>query len=357
MKEIAVVLFSDDFRLEDNPALFYANSQGYKILPLFIYNSNYLGRELGEASKVFLYNILQSFNVELNHNLVIKTGDAIQALLQIQEEIGFKKIFFNRSYTKSQMEVEEKIVKDFSSESFKAKLIFEPSEVRQIKVFTPFWKECLSKISIISKPLPAPQGIEFVKISSVKLEELDLLPKINWWQKCLKYWSFDYQEIKQNVNNFFQTKAHLYAEKRNNLYEDGVSRFSPYIRFGIISPRTLFWKGFEISSTFTSELGWREFAFHTLFYNQKLYNRELKSEYQAFEWENNAKILQKWQKGETGYDIVDAGMQEIWHTGVMHNRTRMVVASFLTKDLLSYLFYAFIIILHSSNNLVISITL
>jgi deoxyribodipyrimidine photo-lyase len=335
MKEVAVVLFSDDLRLEDNPALFYAVSQGYQILPLFIYNANYLGRELGEASKVFLHNILKSFNLELNHNLTIKKGDVIEVLSQIQQEVGFKKIFFNRSYVKTQIDAEEKIAKHFSHQSFKAKLIFEPSEVRQIKVFTPFWKECLSKIDTISKPLPAPKELDFIKISSLKLAELNLLPKINWWQKCLSHWSFSYQEISQKVNNFFDKKSHLYAEKRNNLHEDGVSYFSPYIRFGVLSPRILFWKGYEKSTIFTSELGWREFAFHTLFYNQDLWRKELKPEYQAFEWDDNENILKKWQKGETGEEIIDASMNELWETGFMHNRARMISASFLIKDLLT----------------------
>jgi deoxyribodipyrimidine photo-lyase len=330
----AVVLFCDDFRIEDNPALYNAILQGYQILPLFIYNPKYLGREIGGATKVFLHHILNSFNQLLNENLVIKYGDEIEVLREIYKEIKFEKIFFNRSYTEKQIETEKKIEQIFPSQSFKAKLIFEPSEIRLIKVFTPFWKECLSHISILEKPLPQPKDVKFFKVEGLKLSELQLLPNKNWWQKMLNFWDFDYNAIQLKVENFFLQKAKLYGEKRNNLDEDGVSYFSPYIRFGVLSPRVLFFKGISTSSSFTSELGWREFAFHTLYRNQKLHTTELKTEYSNFEWDSNSDFFTKWQRGETGEEIVDAGMKELWETGFMHNRARMITASFLIKDLL-----------------------
>ncbi len=330
--KIAVVLFSDDFRIKENPALFNAFLQGFTIIPLFVYNENYLGRKLGEASKVFLHHTLNSFNKEIDGNLLIKQGDVIDVLSEIQKEIGFEKIFFNRSYTKKQMEVESEIAKIFPSESYKAKLIFEPLEIREIKVFTYFWKECLANVSKVLKPMGDFKPT-FKKINGLGVKDLNLLPNKKWHESIIQGWEFDYSKIEENVKQFFHKKASLYGENRNDLWKDGTSKFAPYIRFGIIAPNVLFWKALEISSVFTSELGWREFAFHTLFRNQNLYEKELKPEFSHFKWESED-FLNYWQKGMTGEEIVDAGMMELWKTGFMHNRTRMMTASFLIKDLM-----------------------
>ena len=338
MKKVAVVLFSDDFRIKDNPAFYNANLSDYKIIPLFIYNSNYLGREIGEASKVFLHFILKNFSnllfLKYGQKLIIKNGDVIAIIKDIQKEIPFETIFFNHSYTEFQIKVENEIKNNFSCKSFKAKLIFEPTQIRELKVFTPFWKECLKNIHDVGEVLPEPSSVDMQNCSSILLEDLNLLPKLNWWKDMHSFWNFDYQKINSDYELFFQNKIENYKETRNSLDLDGVSKFSPYIRFGVFSVRDLFLRSLNRSPAFNSEIGWREFAFHTLFKNQNLSSKEVKSEFSNFLWDNNKNFLLKWQKGETGEDIVDAGMKELWKTGFMHGRARMICASFVIKDLL-----------------------
>lgn len=181
----AVVLFSDDFRIKENPALLNAFLQGFSTIPLFVYNENYLGRKLGEASKVFLHHTLNAFNKELNGNLLIKQGDVIDILQKIKNESGFEKIFFNRSYTKKQMEVESEIAKIFPSESYKAKLIFEPLEIREIKIFTYFWKECLANVSKALKPMGDFKPT-FKKINGLCVKDLNLLPAKKWHESIIQ---------------------------------------------------------------------------------------------------------------------------------------------------------------------------
>jgi deoxyribodipyrimidine photo-lyase len=337
-QKLAIVLFCDDFRLEDNPAFASAVEQNYHIIPLFIYNKDYQGRELGGASKVFLHFILQSFSKYLeqtyNSHLIIREGETIDILTKLQAELKFEKIFFNRSYTKKQIEVENEIAKHFNSESFKAKLIFEPTEIREIKVFTPFWKECLSKMHLLKPALKKPSKANLVKIDSLDVSELNLLPPQNWWQNAISFWEFNYDKIYQNRDNFFDDKILNYKEDRNLLWKEGISKFSPYIRFGILSPLVLFEQSIQKSASFNNEIGWREFSFHTLYRNQDLHLVELKKEFSHFGWDKNPDFLKKWQQGKTGEPIIDAGMTELWQTGFMHNRARMITASYLIKDLL-----------------------
>ena len=344
---ISIVLFSDDFRIEDNPALYNASLQSSKIIPVYIYNEDYVGRKIGAASKVFLFSVLNSFSnllkEEYGCNLIIRKGAKIEELKNITKETGAKKIFFNKSYTAKEVALEDEMKGNFECESFKAKVIFDPTEIREIKVFTPFWKECLRHSEVVRAVLPKPNHIKaFEGLKSLKIEDLNLLPKQKWATDLLQCWEFNYHKINNNLKYFIKNKLKNYKDERNIPSLNSTSKLSAYIRFGVISVNSIFHEVVGKSDFFASELGWREFAFSSMFrmhktllhVKQNLWEEELKPEFKNFKFDANSHFLEKWQKGETGEPLVDAGMKELWYTGYMHNRVRMIAASFLIKDLL-----------------------
>ena len=349
----AIVLFSDDFRINDNPALFYASKNYENIIPLYIYQEDYLGRKIGAASKVFLHKVLESFNSllkkEYGVNLIIRKGNRIDVIKEILNQIPLHGVYFNHSYTLKQIQDEQLIrneLKHLDVRSFKAKLLFEPWEIKTqkneyFKVFTPFSKECIKKIDLIQEDFPKPLQINNnINLKGISLEELSFLPKNegNWYENILKNWNFDHYEIEHNFMDFINQKVNFYSENRNIPAKNGNANISPYLRFGMLSPKFCFQAASIMTSSyhnqFNLELLWREFAYHVAYYNHNIVTQELKEEYKEFIWDESPELLKKWQQGKTGFDIIDAGMNELWKTGVMHNRVRMIAASFLIKDLL-----------------------
>jgi deoxyribodipyrimidine photo-lyase len=353
-KKTAIVLFSDDFRIEDNPALYNACMENENIIPLYVYKEDYLGRSLGLASKVFLHEVLISFQnllkTEYNINLIIKQGDAVDVIQKISNQMQIDGIYFNRSYTAVQIQEENEIKSKFQNlevKSFKAKVIFEPWEIKPAsggefyRVFTPFSKECLKNLHLINPTFPKPTNIESIhNIESLDLKDLNLIPSNqgNWFKKMLSFWNFSYEQIENNFAQFLIDKIQNYKRDRDIPSKNGTSRISPYLRFGMLSPKICFnaaRKAFNgAENQFVSEILWREFSYHVFFYNQTMATEEVKKEYGNFAWEHSPTFFKKWKKGETGFSIVDAGMKELWETGSLHGRVRMITASFLIKDLL-----------------------
>lgn len=353
IQKTAIVLFCDDFRIKDNPALYHATENYQNIIPLYIYNSHYLGRSLGESAKIFLHNVLISFcsllKKEYQIELIIQKGNYVDVVQAIKEKCEIDAIYFNDSYTASQIDIQNQIknkFKDLDIKTFKAKLLFSPWEIKPssnipfYKVFTPFAKECLQSINLIQTQYPKPQIIKSLhNIQSLKIEDLKLMPtqKNDLHSNLINYWNFDHSIIETKFINFSNDKLKSYKDDRNIPSKNGTSFISPYLRFGMISPKMCFniiSEIHDISNQFIMELLWREFSYHVMFYNQNIATEELKHEYKNFKWNSNDVWFQKWKKGETGFDIVDAGMIELLHTGIVHNRVRMVTASFLIKDLL-----------------------
>ncbi len=350
----SIVIFSDDFRIIDNPALFHAAEKYQNIIPVYIYDENYLGRKLGSASKIFLKNVLLSFNnllqKEYNIKLIIKKGNKFDEINKIIATNKIDAVYFNHSYTSSEIAFENEIKKkqNIDVRSFKAKLLFDPWEIKPLsgleyyRVFTPFSKECIKKFGDIKPIHPKPKISQSIhSISTLSAEDLDLDPPINqgnWAEDLLKNWSFDYTTIEEKFKQFVKTKIHNYKEDRNIPEKNSTSMMSPYLRFGVISPKFCLYQGItetnQSDNFFSLELLWREFAYHAMFYNQNIATIELKFQYGNFVWQENQDFFEKWTQGKTGFDIVDAGMMELWKTGVMHNRIRMITASFLIKDLL-----------------------
>lgn len=350
MKNVAIVLFCDDFRVRDNLALVKACAKYERVVPVFIYDENYQGRRIGAAARVFLHYVLVAFAKLLKGKgaaLVLRKGKVLAELSKVVNEVGAAAIYFNHSYNAKQIATEDEIrtkFKNLDVASFRGKILFEPSEIRtsagdDFKVFTPFSKKCLQKVDLVGEFVKEPSVISgFKGVKSLDVADLGLLPvgEGDWDKKMIEFWEFDYEKIALGVSDFLDAKLQNYGEARNRADLEGCSRLSPYFRFGMISPRIVFnaARNREDSKQFVLELLWREFAYHVAFANPEIDKKELKAKYSGFEWDNDAKDFAKWRKGETGFDIVDAGMKEIWASGVMHNRVRMIVASFLIKDLL-----------------------
>lgn len=350
-KATALVIFCDDFRTKDNPALYNACQNYEKVAALYIYDENYLGRPLGSAAKVFLHHVLNSFQKELKKScsldLILRKGESFKELQKIVKEINPKAIYFNHSYSKAQIDYEGKIKETYRNldvQSFRCKTLFEPDQIKTgagepFKVYTPFSKACLKNVDLIGEFLKIKEAKFNAKAKSLKIDDLDLLPpkkEGGWAKNMIKYWQFDYEKLYAKIGDFLDQKVAKYGDDRNMLAKDGTSKISPYLRFGMVSPRMIYHAAIHRKDhqKFFSQILWREFAYHTLYNFPNIDKNEIHASYGNFKWANDKKEFDAWKRGETGFDIVDAGMKEIYETGSMHNRSRMVVASFLIKDLL-----------------------
>jgi deoxyribodipyrimidine photo-lyase len=352
MSKTSLVLFNQDLRIIDNPAFFNAAQNGQNILPIFILDE-INQRPVGEASKWFLHHALQSLSDELEKNyslkLITKKGDSLEILAEIFAKKNVENIYFNKQLEPASIELQNHIVKlakkhEIAAHFFKSQTLFDPSEIKNgsgefYKVFTPFWNECLKNSNKIEKILNAPKPQKLSFEGDIKNDDLDLLPKINWHKNFGKIWQFNHKKLRQNFINFLENKVDNYKQARDFPALESTSKLSPYLHFGMISVREVFNIAAQFPASagqkhFLSELGWREFSHHLLYHFPKLPTKNFREKFDKFPWFYDKEILQKWQKGETGYPIVDAGMKELWATGFMHNRVRMIVGSFLIKDLL-----------------------
>ena len=358
----SIVWFRIDLRLADHPALQAAIKRGGAIVPVFIHApEEELPWSPGGASRWWLHQSLASLDAslrELNSRLVLRRGPTLESLQTLVQETGAGAVFWNRRYEPAVIARDRKVMEALGSdglaaESFNAALLHEPWTIQNqskkpFQVFTPFWRHCLAKPDP-AEPLPAPKNIlspsKWPK--SLALDELELKPTINWTDGLRAAWQPGEAGATANLGRFLTKAFDDYTDHRNRPDVVGTSRLSPYLHFGEISPRQVWhglrrlaskralpvgqWRG----SQFLSEIGWREFAHHLLFHFPHTSTEPLRANFKEFPWRKNGAFLKAWQKGRTGYPIVDAGMRELWTTGWMHNRVRMIVASFLVKDMLT----------------------
>ncbi|RJS92657.1 deoxyribodipyrimidine photo-lyase [Salinisphaera sp. Q1T1-3] len=362
MKQRALVWFRRDLRLADNPALRAAVDGGYDgIVPVFIHAPDEEGDWApGSAQNVWLHESLSALSAALEalgSRLIIRQGpteDAIDALI---EESGASALFWNRLYEPKLRERDDQLASriatdhpDIGLESFQAHLLNEPWDVetRQgspYKVFTPFWKAI--KDRGIRQPLPRPAALPDVwsRIGSLELDALQLLPDINWDEGIRENWQPGEDGAHDRLETFLADAAEHYDNDRDHPAVAGTSYLSPYLHWGEISPfqvmhRTEEWLAeqsggavHEHMASFQSEVGWREFSHHVLYHFPKTPDMPLDSRFESFPWRHSEQDFKAWTAGRTGIPMVDAGMRELWSTGYMHNRLRMTVASFLTKNL------------------------
>lgn len=349
-----IVWFRQDLRLEDNPAFSAACEKKCPVIPVYLWSPEEEGRwRLGGASKWWLHHSLEMLEKDLQRHglrLVIRTGSSLACLQGLIGESGAHTVYWNRRYEPASLLRDTEVKKALcdlhvDAKSFNANLLFEPWTIankqgKPFQVFTPFWKCCLTYPEP-ALPLPEPKPVIFEnKLKSIPLRELDLLPGIPWDKGIKQRWTPGTSAAKQILKDFLDGPIHSYKDERDFPAHPGVSTLSPYLHFGEISPRMIWHAVRQAKLTgegpecFLKQLGWREFAHHLLYHFPKTPEKPLHSKFETFAWDHNAHYLSSWQKGLTGYPIVDAGMRELWQTGYMHNRIRMVVGSFLVKDLL-----------------------
>lgn len=337
--------FRQDLRLTDNPALFHAAAQG-ELLPVYILEDD---NRMGAASRVWLHHSLQALNQQLNGHLAVYAGDPERILLTLAKEHQSEAIYWNRRYepwARSQDQLLEKRLQAEGIElhSYGASLLWEPSAVLKkdqtpYKVFTPYYKACLQAAEP-RYPLPKPEKITcLASVEDEGIGSLQLLPDIAWDKKMMAGWSPGELGAQTRWQEFKQTGLSHYKKGRDFPALKHTSYLSPHLHFGEISPCQLWHEVHEGEQSenhahFCSELGWREFSYYLLSHFPDLPKENWNKRFDAFPWEENADALTRWQKGMTGYPLVDAGMRQLWQTGYMHNRIRMVVGSFLVKNLL-----------------------
>ncbi len=341
--------FRQDLRLEDNPALSKAAALG-TVLPLYILDDDSAGEHtMGAASRWWLHHSLCALEQSLGIRLNIYRGQAEACLNDILKRYPIKGVFWNRCYEPWRMERDARIKKTLrqngiDAESFNGFLLWEPWDIQKqdgtpYKVFTPFYRKGCLNASPPRSPLPPPARLDLVRDEkALGVEDLNLRPHLRWDVSLEGHWMIGEEGAKKRLSEFLKKGLPQYKEGRNFPAQPFVSRLSPHLHFGEISPQKI-WH--EVSALeqdknidhFQSELGWREFSYHLLYQFPDLPHKNLQSKFDHFPWQNDKENLKRWQKGQTGYPIIDAGMRELWQTGYMHNRVRMIVGSFLVKNL------------------------
>ena len=361
MAERPVLLwFRQDLRLADNPALAAAIAGKTPIVPVYILDDAADDPwRPGAASRWWLHHSLTALDKSLQQRgsrLVFRIGGAEETLRALVRETDAGSVFWNRCYEPAAIARDTHIKKALSDagldvQSFNAALLHEPWTVKTqqgepYKVFTPFWRaiRALPKEPIkgaAPKSLRAPDTWP----RSQALADASLLPtQPDWAGGMREAWQPGEAGAKRQLADFLDERVGGYPQGRDRPDQIGTSRLSPFLHFGEIGPRQIWQatmahvgssKGSDAAAeSFLREIGWREFTHHLLFHWPKLPDANWRSDFDAFPWLSNDAGLRAWQRGMTGYPIVDAGMRELWQTGWMHNRVRMVVASFLIKDLL-----------------------
>ncbi len=359
----AIVWFRRDLRLQDNPALQAAVKRGGAVVPVFVLDDETDGRwRAGAASRWWLHRSLAALDHALRERggrLVLRKGDARAVLRMLVEEAGAAGVYWNRCYEPAAMARDAKIKTEFAAggldaRSFNGSLLHEPHEVankqgRPFQVYSPYWRTCLT----MPVPPPVKLGAE-EKLNapeewprSVTLAELELEPRVAWDAGLKAAWTPGEAMATKRLREFAARQMDAYDESRDEPAREGTSRLSAALHFGEISPRQV-WAAVKArakesgvfppskgAQVFLSEIGWREFAHHLLYHFPHTSERPLREEFSRFPWAGDpgGSKLKAWERGETGYPIVDAGMRQLWRTGWMHNRVRMIVASFLVKHL------------------------
>ncbi|OQK16255.1 deoxyribodipyrimidine photolyase [Methyloprofundus sedimenti] len=351
MSKTIIHWFRQDLRLQDNPALYAAVQQG-KVLPVYILDDESAGiYQMGAASRCWLHHSLKALNASLANKLQIYSGHAEAILLELVKTYSANAVHWNRCYEPWRIQRDSHIKHSLSAQgiavhSFNGSLLWEPWDVLKpdgtpYRMFTPFYRKGCLNTRFPRTPLAQPETIDFVvnENTGQSIESLMLLPKIPWDQPLMATWQSGEQGARQTLQQFLDSGLNDYKVGRNFPAQHFVSRLSPYLHFGELSPYQA-WHALEFrqqddnSEHFRSELGWREFSYNLLYHHPDLAEKNLQSKFDAFPWQENTTHLIAWQQGQTGIPIVDAGMRELWQTGYMHNRVRMIVGSFLVKNLL-----------------------
>ncbi|WPJ98020.1 deoxyribodipyrimidine photo-lyase [Coraliomargarita algicola] len=348
--------FRKDLRLADNSALAAAIELGAPIVPVFIWAPEEAGAWApGAASKWWLHQALKGLREELRAQggeLILREGTSLAELRDIIKTTGATRVLWNRRYESSLRELDAQVKRALREdglqvESFNSSLLNEPHTAatgsgQPYKVYTPYWKKVKDRpLPPLALPdLPAMRFPESFPWST-PLESLNLLPAIPWYRGFETHWLPTEAAARGRLDQFLSAAVEDYATGRDRPDCDGTSCLSPYLHWGQIGPRQVMAALADRTdlagagaSVYAKEIYWREFAYNVLYHFPHTPDQALRAEYDSFPWESDDAVLKAWQMGQTGYPIVDAGMRQLWQTGWMHNRVRMIVSSFLVKHLL-----------------------
>ncbi len=353
----ALVWLRDDLRLADNPALTSAAQEGRPVILAYVLDESRRIRPLGGAARWWLGRSLAHLAEDIGHlggRLVLRRGDPARIIPALAEETGAGSVHWNRRYSAPQIEQDSAVKAALREaglevESCNAALLHEPWTVKNrsggpFKVYSPFARAAAQLP--VRQPVRLPQTVRFAPPPDCDdLADWELEPSAPDWAGGLrKAWTPGEAGARAALARFLSRGLDGYAEHRDRPDRKNVSRLSPYLRFGNISPHQVLAAirhaeadgaaAAKDVAKYVAELYWREFSYHLMFHFPELATANFNPRFDAFRWGGNAVHERAWQRGQTGYPIVDAGMRQLWQTGWMHNRVRMIVASFLIKDAL-----------------------
>ena len=367
-----IVWLRDDLRVSDNPALTAgvdaAGGTTDNLVVVYVLDQESPGiRPLGGATKWWLHHSLEALADKINRlggRLILRQGPAHDVIRHLITETQAEGIFWNRRYGGAERELDASIksyvkAAGLAAQSFHASVLFEPWTVRTgggtpYTVFTPFWKSCVNNHDIPRPPLEAPASLPPAPVNATghdlpsdELSSWHLLPTTPDWSAGLAHrWTVGENAAHERLEDFIETRLTQYAEGRDQPSRLVTSELSPHLRFGEISPFQI-WHRVEAAKAhggadvlknaikFMAEVGWRDFSYHLLYHWPDLATVNFDARFDSFPWgKADPEALAAWQQGRTGIPLVDAGMRELWQSGTMHNRVRMVAASFLIKNLL-----------------------
>lgn len=347
--------FRQDLRLSDNPGLWDAAQKG-DVLPIYILDDQSAGEyKMGSASRWWLHTSLDTLNQSLDNKLNYYVGKAQDIFAHLLKNHSINAVHWNRCYEPWRIQNDHDIktlleANGVACETFNSSLLKEPWEVLKddgepYKVFTAFYKKAQYQSLALKPLLKKPKTLTLVQDHTNKntLNDLDLLSHGLWESKIAPFWKIGELAAQKKCLKFIKTNLLGYQVNRDYPSKPATSRLSPHLHFGEISPYQVFYcahsQSNPIANTadktcFIKELAWREFSYYLLYHFPELPRQNFQSQFNDFPWEAHPHWLEAWQKGQTGYPIIDAGMRELWQTGYMHNRVRMIVGSFLIKNCL-----------------------
>ncbi|MFO1375753.1 MAG: deoxyribodipyrimidine photo-lyase [Steroidobacteraceae bacterium] len=355
----AIVWLRRDLRLTDQPALAAALARHERIVPVYIHApAEEAPWSPGAASRWWLHHSLAALARDIaarGGRLLVREGDSLATLRALVRETGATAVFWNRLYEPALVERDAAIKAALredgvAAESHGAALLVEPWTVltaagEPYRVFTPFWRTASQRLDSLPPPVPAPPRLPAVAaaLRSEPLDSLGLLPRIRWDTDLASRWMPGEAGALARLDAFVGDTLARYRSERDRPDRDGSSRLSPHLHFGELSPRQALAAVRGACSadpaaaggaeSFVRELGWREFAHYLLFHFPQTAAEPLDARFAALPWQQDEVAIAAWRRGRTGYPIVDAGLRELWHTGFMHNRVRMIAASLLTRNL------------------------
>lgn len=351
----AIVWFRRDLRLRDNPALQAALEAGHEVVPVYIHAPQEEGAWApGAASEAWLHRSLQQLDAQLRavgSALILRSGDSMAQLQALIAESGAEAVYWNRKYEPATQPRDAAIKRGLREqgvqvESHNGYLLFEPWELATLqggpyKVFTPFWRNALTRWRL-PELSEAPRKLSSPKVSGVHLQALALQPRLGWDSGFWEHWQPGEAGAQEALEVFAEGALNGYREQRDLPDRTGTSLLSPHLHFGEIAPWRIAHTLEAMRSAgrdadidgYLRQLGWREFSCHLLHHFPQTSDVNLNPRFERFAWEPaQPAMLEAWQQGRTGIPIVDAGMRELWATGYMHNRVRMLVGSFLCKHM------------------------